>query len=441
MGHAQFLVFYVTLHFFESIGSCVAFAVFPTFLTASMDLRERLALLARWVRRNDKVALVVVAAGAALVRLGLFLGLSAAAHISWTSVLEGHDGVEYLHVARAVANGSVAAVPHDVLRHDLGWPLLLAVFAPLLPVPFGALIFDLLFAVLTVFLMGSLARREFQLAPHEATRVAAATVLAYPAGLYYSCFALAEPLMLVAVLGAFFFAFRDRWVIAGFCAGIAAVTRAPGIFIVPALLAVGLMQSEHRASRLRNSAALLLSSSFVVVAMLAWRHWTFQAQAFTLHRPQFGLPFATFQGLFERGIARGIYLLACVCLAIYGTSKMVMLAWRRGAPLALRAAAIYSSLYLLFHLCLQSLVYYGQRIWLADYFDRYLLGIWPCVVLATWRWWRLRLILLMLVVGVALSLHWGTNYFQAVRERGAPLLEDLKTLPSVTGKVMPAKFE
>jgi hypothetical protein len=47
----------------------------------------------------------------------------------------------------------------------------------------------------------------------------------------------------------------------------------------------------------------------------------------------------------------------------------------------------------------------------------------------------------MLVVGGALSLHWGTNYFQAVRERGAPLLEDLKTLPSVRGKVMPAKFE
>lgn len=367
---------------------------------------------------------------AAVVRGALIVLLGFGTHLSWSDVLAGHDGVEYLSLARSIVNGGLRELPLDVWRHDVGWPLLISALGYFLPVPLAALVWILLFWAITVPLVAVLAQQHFGSSREEAIRLGAAIVFAYPAGLYYSCFALSEPFVLCAVLAAFASAGARRWGLAGLLAGLAAAGRASTIFVLPALLLAAALQQGRPRDKARDAILFLGTALVPLLSVMLWRHAVVGAHPLSLHQPHFSMPFAAFQDLFSRSLARGIYLLACVVVACVGAGKLLLLSMRRYANPVMRPAALFVGAFLLFHLSLESLAYYGKRLLLADYFDRYLVVIWPFIVIATRRWWRWPMIGLCLFLGVMFTWYWGGNYFRQVREQGAPMLEHLARPPS-----------
>jgi hypothetical protein len=81
--------------------------------------------------------------------------------------------------------------------------------------------------------------------------------LLFPSGFFLSC-AYSESLFLLLSAGAFLAAHRGRWWWAGACAALAAITRATGVFLAPALACTYLAQRDWSLRRVRADAAALL---------------------------------------------------------------------------------------------------------------------------------------------------------------------------------------
>ncbi|MCX7625697.1 MAG: hypothetical protein N2Z21_05745 [Candidatus Sumerlaeaceae bacterium] len=361
----------------------------------------------------------------AFLRGAMIVALSVRTQLMWSDVLGGHDGVEYLAIANSVIKGSFRELPVDVWRHDVGWPLVISVLGFVMPTPLAALVWILFFSAVTVSLVAHFARQHFGSTNEEALRLGATVALGYPAAVYYSCFALSEPLVLCTVVAAFYVAGLRRWGAAGFLAGAAASGRASAIFLLPALALACVLQQGRFQDKGRQCAWLVSTALIPFLGITLWRQTAVGVQPLSLHQPHFSFPFAAFQDFLTRGWVRGIYLLVCTIAACFGAVKMLFESVRRHNDPLLHAAASFTLMFLLFHVCLESLTYYGSRLLLADYFDRYLVAIWPFIVFATRRWWKWPFIALCFSLSVVATLYWGENYFRQVREKGAPMLEHL----------------
>jgi hypothetical protein len=91
----------------------------------------------------------------------------------------------------------------------------------------------------------------------ERARKAVLYTLLFPSGFFLSC-AYTESLFLVLTVGAFLAGHRGRWWWAGALAALAALTRATGIFLAPALAITYLAQRGWSLRRIRGDAAALL---------------------------------------------------------------------------------------------------------------------------------------------------------------------------------------
>ncbi len=79
----------------------------------------------------------------------------------------------------------------------------------------------------------------------EVARNALLMMLVYPYSFFLSAM-YTESLFLVAVLGAFYLAERERWVLAGLCGAAAALTRVAGVALAPALVLLYLEKKKWR---------------------------------------------------------------------------------------------------------------------------------------------------------------------------------------------------
>ncbi|MGB9692447.1 MAG: hypothetical protein ACPL7D_09790, partial [Candidatus Sumerlaeaceae bacterium] len=377
--------------------------------------------------RNYQLRLVGVTGTAMLVRVALVFLLAMVAGISWKNVLAGHDGVEYLTMAEHLAKGTPTSIPLEARRHDLGWPLLLAFAARFLSLPLAALVLQLALTAAIVIQTSLLAVALLGVSPQDSLRLAAAAVLAYPAALYYSAFALSEPFFVTLILASLLLAHHGRYVWAGFVAGMAATVRSPAILLLPPLTWLCWTTTACLPPRRRIVACVghLACALLPVMAILLASYLLWGTHATSLHSPRFSWPLAGFRELFARGFFRGLYVATCLAVTGLAVIKFSGQSLKQPMP-TLRAITFFSALFLAFHLCLESLVYYGHRIYLVDYFDRYLLPLWPFVVLATPRWWRWWFVSVMLAVSIFMSVYWGKNYFAAVKTHGAPMLEHLR---------------
>lgn len=373
------------------------------------------------------LGLVGVLVFSMLVRVGLIFWLAYTAGVSWRDVLAGHDGVEYLAMAEHFAKGTVAEIPVEARRHDLGWPLLLAFFSRIMPLPFASLTLQLVLTAAVAGLTSLLAMQVFSISPTQSLLPAAAAVLAYPASIYYSCFALSEPFFVTLILSAFLLAHFRRFFLAALLAGLCATVRSPAVLLLPPLAWSCWKTSVELPLRTRLTLCAGVVGFALVPVFTVWAvsHFVWGTYSASLHSPRFSWPFAGFQGLSQRGSARALYVGLCVVIVCFGVLKLALLS-RKRPSLSVQALAFFAVLFLVFHLCLESLVYYGQRIYLADYVDRYFLPLWPLVVLATHRWWRTWVVALSFVAALALSVYWGKNYFAQVKAHGAPMLEHLQ---------------
>jgi hypothetical protein len=372
-----------------------------------------------------------VAGGAALLRVVLIGVLSWSTHFAWQDVVAGHDGVEYLVSARCFAAAAPQAIPPEVRRHDLGWPLVLGIASRLLPAPVAAVGLMLLAVIAATVLVALLARHCCGATACDSLAIAAAFALANPASLYYSCFALSEPLFVLLLLGTVWLAARRRWVASALLCGIAVLVRSTGVLMFPPLLYAFLMSTRGAGlgERLRQLGLVIAAFAVPLLAGLALAYGLWGTYGALLHGPRFSWPLAGFRDLARRGLFRAGYLVACLAVFLFATARLVVAARRQPSPL-LQMVAAFCVIFVAFHLCLESLVYYGQRIYLADYFDRYMLAAWPFAAIALRRWWRPWIVAAATAAAFILALYWGTHYLHDVRAHGAPMLEYLRDVPA-----------
>lgn len=391
------------------------------------------------LRRHTLARIAGLIALAIGIRIASQLTIAVWTHLPWAIIVAGHDAAEYLAMSQAFARLEFHNLPGEVWRHDVGWPLLLAPLVGFVSAPVAAAIVSFIALGASIVLVVRLARRTFA-APSEKTwAVGAAYAVAYPATVYYGCFALSEPLFVLCILVAAVGVAEQRWWLWGPAVGLAACVRSTGLLLLPAAV-IALLASPCRSWAQRavwrdiilgTVISLLLPSSIAAMSTALWG-----TLPLTEHQPLFGWPFAGFSRVMERGSVRGIYLALCVALVAFATGKLALQAYRvRTIPYVF--AAVFCTAFVTFHLVLRSLVYYGQRIETGDYFDRYMLGVWPFVVLALKSWWRPRVVTGLGVLAFALTVSWGKNYFRAAERYGAPLLE----IPSTPPRNTPADAE
>lgn len=360
-----------------------------------------------------------------LVRLVLVWTIALFAHISPADVVSGHDGAEYLAMARAFSTGEPSSIPAEVRRHDVGFALLLSLLLRFMPDWVAALVLSSLALGASVILLSEMCRRHLGCSSNEALRVAFAWGVAYPASVYFGVFALSEPLFVSFILVATFALLERRWLISALACAAAFAVRSTGIFLVFACLAGIWNGNDDRRERMRLCLSFLFVAGGLILVFLAWNTSILGLIPSQHHQPQFGLPFASFRELAQRGVGREIYIALCVAFFIFALFKLVR-EWRASVNPFVVVAVVFCGTFLAFHLILESLVYYGKRIYTAEYLDRYLVALWPFAAVSVRRWWRWPIIIGALLISLVLSLYWGVHYFEDVRRHGAPLLEHLR---------------
>lgn len=174
-----------------------------------------------------------------------------------------YDTIWYLDVARNgyVVRGPLEAVQSNVAFFPL-YPLLVRGLHELVPAAWQgtaalylcALAISNAAAVVALGLLFVLVRDVW--ADRELARKTVLYTLLFPSGFFLSC-AYSESLFLLLSVGAFLAAHRGRWWSAGVCAGLAAATRATGIFLAPALAWTYLAQRGFSLRRVRADVAAL----------------------------------------------------------------------------------------------------------------------------------------------------------------------------------------
>ena len=125
--------------------------------------------------------------------------------------------------------------------------------------------------LLALYYLALLVRLDFD--GHDAAR-AVLYLLVFPTSLFFSA-VYAESLFLAATLAAFYYARRNRWLIAGGCAAAATLTRSPGILLVVPLGLEYLLQRGFRWRDIRFNAAALLMIPAALGALMFYFHLRF----------------------------------------------------------------------------------------------------------------------------------------------------------------------
>ena len=175
-----------------------------------------------------------------------------------------YDTIWYLDLAQNgyVVKGPLATVQSNIAFFPL-YPLLLRGLHALVPGAWqgDAAMYLCAVAISNVAAVAALALlfvlvREVWGDDGLARRAVLYTLL-FPAGFFLSC-AYSESLFLLLTVAAFLAAHRQRWWWAGACAALAAITRATGIFVLPALGWAYMAQRGWSLRRVRADAAALL---------------------------------------------------------------------------------------------------------------------------------------------------------------------------------------
>jgi hypothetical protein len=357
-------------------------------------------------------ALAAIAALVVGVRLAVFCGIVGLSGLSPATVVAGHDGAEYIEFARGIAHGAPSAISADARRHDPGWPLFLAAFVWAGPMWLVIPLCDMGLSVLSAVFTAFICRNWMGASDREALMVALAAGVAYPSAVYFSAFALAEPLFGALLVAALLAWCGQKRGLGYLLAGLAALVRAPGLLMAAAFLTDDLFRRRPLRAYAAPALAILPQAVWLIVARSVWG-----VTQIGIHRPEFGLPLAGFQGMAQAGTARAAYILLVVAVAAVLAALLARESRRSPQNPPLLVAAVFCITYLSFHLCLRRLTYLGGQIFTFSYQDRYLVGMLPFVLLPFGRALRPWLVGLLCAASVAASLYWGANYFQAVREQ------------------------
>lgn len=343
-------------------------------------------------------------------------------------VLAGHDGGEYLDYARALARFDIGGVSPEARRHNPGWPLLMAAPAAV-GVPATSAALAVLWGGLAaaIVLFAFIVRDWPQGGSRAAVTGAFALGLAYPPVVYYAGFALVDPALLALLLAAVRARQCGRPALAAVALAAATLVRAPAGFLAVGFVAADLLAgadgwgsrtpppnpSAADASRARwfPTAWLLL----VPLPHLAWgamcsRAWG--ASFLGVIRPVYGWPGCILAGAGGVGHVRAVYVVACLVFMAISTVALGWLAWRsRGRDALVTSGAVFCAVFLVFHLCLRSMVYRGTPIALFNYLDRYLVALWPFALLPWLRFVRPWMVVAAGVASTVLAAWWTHNYF------------------------------
>jgi len=212
----------------------------------------------------------------------------------------------------------------------------------------GILISNISLLVALAYLM-ALVRLDFS---EEIASRSALYVLVFPSTLFFSA-VYTESLFLAAVIIAFYFARRDRWLLAGLAGAAATLTRPPGILIFVALTLEYLQQRNFRWQEVRGDLGALILiplALFLHFRYLQWKvgsFWIFLQTEKDWGRPLVGAPgrFASFAHF-----AGGDLFVALLALI------SIVVAWRRLRP----SYALYATLAFLMPLASGSLLGMGR---------------------------------------------------------------------------------
>ncbi len=186
-------------------------------------------------------------------------------------VLTSWDGVWYMRIVRIGYPHFVA--PHaDYDRYDAraaffpAYPILVRFFDFLLPggVAVAAVFVNFLLGALFIYIAGLLARELFGWRVAERSMV----LLCLFPGSFVLSFAYAEPLLLVAAAGCFWFLLKRQWLLAGLLAALGTATRPNGVALVAACAIVAFF-----AIRDRREWKALIAPILAPVGVLAFQLW------------------------------------------------------------------------------------------------------------------------------------------------------------------------
>jgi hypothetical protein len=380
---------------------------------------------------RTKIVLIVMVAVVA-VRIVLLAVFIHGSGVTAAGVAEGHDGFEYLEYASALARLAPEEVPVDSRRHNPGWPLLLAVPSLVVPPWLAATAIVWVLAAGCVWLYSEIFRTAGGVwargrggpdrsgVGHGETGDDGALLwvfaLGYPTLVYYQSFALVDAALIFTLLAAVLAHLRGHWWLAQVMAGLAGLVRAPALLIAPVLAADGVWREKRP--------VLALHLLWAMGPLAGWfflsRYW-WDATYLDFHAPVFGWPFSGISGMAQVSLVRSGYVWAATAFFLVSGIMLVRLALaRRLRDPLLNVAAAFTIGFVGIHLCLRTLEYYGRTIPTFNYWDRYFVAAWPFALLA----WRGRVRAWMAagcVAGaLALSVWWGLNYFEALKQHGRP---------------------
>ena len=183
-----------------------------------------------------------------------------------TSVLTSWDGRWYLELVR---RGYPTDIPPNVTYDDLEaraaffpmYPGAVDVFDTVLPGgdTFAALLLNLILGAVAVVLVGTMARRVFDV--RVATR--AMFVFAFFPGSFVLSFAYSEALLIVFSASCLLLLMDERWLLAGLAAALATATRPNGIAVVLACLVAAAVVVRDRREWRALGAVVLAPLGFV----------------------------------------------------------------------------------------------------------------------------------------------------------------------------------
>ena len=350
--------------------------------------------------------------------MGLRLGLLACFHVdsgrSFAQIVAAHDGAEYVAYAKALATGDLPSVPVEARRHDAGWPLLMSAFSWTGKPGITALVLLLACLLVSVLVGSEILIAHGGLGPRDALVWAGAFLVIYPSQVYYSCFALNEPLFTCLLLGAIAGWLMGRPKGAYLLVALASLVRGPGLLLGLAFLADDLIRGFSWRKLPRATIAVLPYMAWSLITHLEW-----QETAFSVHRPRLGLPLSGFRDLGQIGAMRVVYVMGSVLLFTASAVVLLREAHRsRWANPLLNVFAMFVAAFLLFHLCLKQLHYIDCDVFTFNYQDRYYVPLLPFALFAWRKSLDWRVVAIGGIASVALSCYWGHNYFVELAQIG-----------------------
>lgn len=376
---------------------------------------------------RSKIAFAVVITTVLCIRILLALGFSFRAG-GFASVLGGHDGAEYLNYAECLSRWDWSEVSQAARRHNPGWPMLVGLFAALLPgsVPIwlSAWILMLLCTVGTVWIFRKLLVRDLALSSTNVVNFSLALCLGYPTLVYYQTFALVDSALLFFTLGCACLWLSNRIVPASLMLACATLVRSPVWMLGPALLIADVFFDRNRPVKDWVMRAAAIAGAILPLAVTIYGCRTVWGGSYIdLHKPIFSFPGSGLFGADNVPTIRAIYVFATLLLFAVATALLVIKAYQsRGKDRLAVAGGIFCAGFLLFHLCMKSLVYYGTAIPLFNYQDRYMAVLWPFALVAFAPFIKRPVVAVAIVISLVLTFYWGLNYFDTIARSGTELI-------------------